>query len=454
MERRAQGNINFEGETIVGTTESQTTTYTALSRIAWKSSQDRRTVFHSLMHHINVDSLANCYQQLDGNKAVGTDGITKGDYGDNLEAKLEDLIGRMKRMAYRPGPVRQVLIPKEGKPGATRPLGISNFEDKLVQKRVQEIMEAIYDPIFLDCSYGFRPKRGCHDAVKALDKYLSRNEVETVIDVDLANFFGTIDHELVMQMLALKIKDSKFLRYIKRMFKAGMLANGELTLSDEGVPQGSCCSPVFANMFAHYVIDEWFNEVVKRHVKGPTEIFRYADDFVICCRLEEDAHRIKQVLKKRLEKYKLRMNEDKTKLVKFSKRQFAKGVKQGTFDFLGFTFYLGNSRRGRPIVKLKTSGKRLRSKLKKVNQWARKMRNRLPLAILWKRFRSAILGHIRYYAVSHNGKMVAKFVCEAERIMFKWLNRRSQKKSFDWVQFGKFLKRNPLPPVIIYHKLF
>ena len=255
VERRTLGNVNFGGETIVGTTESQETTQTALSRIAWRSSQDRAQVFHSLMHHINEGSLRNCYQQLDGKKAVGTDGITKAEYGERLEANLQALLERMKRMAYRPGPVREVLIPKEGKPGATRPLGISNFEDKLVQKRIQEILEAIYDPIFLDCSYGFRPGRGCIDAIRALNIHLYQNEVETVIDIDLANFFGSIDHELLTEMLKQKIKDSRFIRYIRRLFKAGVLAKGDLVTSEEGVSQGSCCSPVLANIFAITILN-------------------------------------------------------------------------------------------------------------------------------------------------------------------------------------------------------
>ena len=194
-------------------TESQENTDTVLTEIAWLSSQNPEQEFHSLIQHINVESLRSCFNKLDGKKAVGADQVSKDGYGKNLEANLDDLIQRMKRMAYRPNPVRQVLIPKEGKPGSTRPLGISNFEDKLVQKRIQEILESIYDPIFLDCSYGFRPGRSCHDAIKDLTNHLYKEEVEVVIDVDLANFFGTIDHQTLKDMLAMKIKDKKFLRY-------------------------------------------------------------------------------------------------------------------------------------------------------------------------------------------------------------------------------------------------
>lgn len=264
----------------MGITKSRRQSATVLDRIAWSSAHDPNREFFSLMHHISEDSLRSCFHKLDGKKAVGIDGVTKDDYGVNLEANLEDLIARMKRMAYRPGAVRETLIDKEGSPGKKRPLGISNFEDKLVQKRMQELLGAIYDPIFIDNSFGFRPKRGCHDAIKAVFNYLNQNMVEVVIDVDLANFFGTIDHDLLTEMLKRKIKDTRFMRYVRRMFKAGVLSEGELRISDEGVPQGSCVSPCLANIFAHYVIDEWFIGTVKSHLKGKAEMFRYADDCV------------------------------------------------------------------------------------------------------------------------------------------------------------------------------
>src|SRR3989338_755455 len=222
----------------MGIAKSQAYTITELERIAWLSQENPDQEFYSLMHHINVESLINCFNTLDGKKAVGVEGVDKESYGKNLAINLQGLIKGMKQMAYRPGPVRQVLIPNEGNATATRPLGISNFEDKLVHKRVQEILESIYDPIFLDCSYGFRPKRGCNDAIQDLTDHLFKNEVETVIDVDLSNYFGTINHTFLPEMLCVKIKDTKFMRYIDQMFKAGTLANGELVIGDEGVVQG------------------------------------------------------------------------------------------------------------------------------------------------------------------------------------------------------------------------
>jgi RNA-directed DNA polymerase len=438
----------------MGTTEPPIFADTELTKIAWMSAQNPHQKFHSLMHHFNVVSLCRCYHELDGGKAIGADGVNKIAYGENLQENVKELVAQMKQMSYRPGPVRQVLIPKEGKPGATRPLGISNFADKLIQKRMHEILDSIYEPLFLNCSYGFRQNRGCHDAIKDLHKYLYQNEVESIIDVDLANYFGTIDHQLVEEILRKKIKDTKFLRYIRRMFKSGVLADGELTISEEGVVQGSCCSPIIANIVAHYVVDTWIEDTVKPLSVGKVESFRYADDLVICCQYAKDAKRIKEALGKRLAKYHLKLNEDKTKLVKFSKVKEGCGEKQESFDFLGFTFYLGRSLRSKVIPKVKTIGKRLRSKLKKVNEWARGIRNRKTLGEIWKTFCAKLQGHVQYYGVSFNSKSVLKFLHAAEQILFKWLNRRSQRKSFDWDKFRLYTAKHPLPQVKIYCRLF
>ncbi|QGN94727.1 Group II intron-encoded protein LtrA [Piscirickettsia salmonis] len=436
-------------------TETSSSTETKLERIAWLSAVDPGKVFNQVMHHFNLDSLLQCFHELNGKKALGVDGVTKEQYEENLIPNLLDLLDRMKRMAYIPGAVRLVLIPKEGRPGAMRPLGISNFEDKIIQKITQKVLESIYDPIFLGNSYGFRPGKSCHNAIRALDYYLFSNRIESIIDVDLENYFGTIDHNLLIDMLETKIKDQRFIRYIIRMFKAGVLSKGELTMSDEGVPQGSVCSPIISNIFAHYVIDDWFEKVVKKHCQGKVEMFRYADDMVICCQFRNDAGRIKKALAKRLSKFRLKMNEDKTREIAFSKQDAARGIRQGAFDFLGFTFYLGVSVSGRAIIpKLKSSGKRLRSKLKKISEWMKKNRNKYPLRKLWEIFCSKLKGHVQYYGVSFNADGVGLFLYKARRIFYKWVNRRSQRKSFNWGKFSLFVKRFPMPKAKVCHKFF
>lgn len=439
---------------MLGSTETYLDTDTKLKRIAWLSASDPHKRFDSLMHHFNEASLAACFHELDGNKAVGIDEVTKAQYGEHLDANLRDLVARMKRMTYRPQPIRQALIPKEGPAGATRPLGISVLEDKIVQKMMQKVLESIYEPLFLNCSYGFRPERGCHEAIKALYQHLFHHDVETIIDVDLANFFGMIDQPLLVAMLREKIGDERLIRYLVRMFKAGVLVDGELRVSDEGVVQGSICSPVLANVFAHQVIDTWFEHTVKQHCKGRVELYRYADDAIIACQYAQDARRIKEALGKRLAKYQLQLNEQKTRLVTCSKQNQRRGDPPGVFDFLGFTFYWGRSRRGTMIPKLKTSGKRLRAKLKRVGDWAKRVRNRQPLKQIWVVFQAKLRGHIQYYGVSHNGKALNEFVYQATRIMFRHFNRRSQRKSFTWEQFNRFRAAYPLPPVKIHHALY
>ncbi len=436
------------------TTESLSMTQTKLNRIAWLSKQDPNKEYECLMHLFNKESLLECFHSLDGSKAVGVDGMTKSQYADNLEENIELLLANMKNMAYHPGPIREVLIEKEGKPGATRPLGISQFEDKIVQKMMQRVLESIYEPIFLKCSYGFRPGRGCHDAIKDLQNHLHEHYIQIVIDIDLKNFFGTINHDLLENILREKIKDPKLMRYIIRMFKAGVLSEGDLRVSDEGVAQGSICSPILSNIFAHYVLDMWIQEDIQPRCKGKVQIFRYADDVVICCQYEEDAVRLREVIPKRLERFNLQLNEEKTKMVNFDKEKAIKGIIQGTFEFLGFKFYYGKSRLGRIVPKLKTKPKAINSKLKKVNLWFKEIRNQMSLKEIWKTFCAKLRGHVQYYGVSHNIKAVEKFLYESMKIAFKWLNRRSQRKSFTWEKFEKFLEKNPLPQARIIHRLF
>jgi hypothetical protein len=277
--------------------------------------------------------------------------------------------------------------------------------------------------------------------------------VQTVIDIDLANFFGSIGHKEIEKILREKIKDDKMIRYIIRSFKAVILAEGDLSMSSEGLVQGSPCSPILSNIFAHYVLDQWIEEV-KKNYRGTVELFRYGDDAVICCQHESEAIQIKKALSRRLDEYKLKLNEEKTKIVSFSRRASQKGIKQGSFDFLGFTFYMGRSRKGIAVPKVKTCGKRFRAKLTTVNEWARSVRNKYKLKTIWEKFCIKLQGHIRYFGVSYNSYKVSCFVLRAVRILFKWLNNRSQRKSFNWEKFTRFMKANPLPKTKVYHPLF
>jgi RNA-directed DNA polymerase len=438
----------------VGTPDTYQTTKTQLTRIAWLSSCDAKKQFGCLMHHFNEEALKSCFHELDGKKAVGIDGMNKSKYASSLDENLKSLVNRMKQMSYRPQAIRQVTIPKGVTSQGYRPLGISSLEDKLVQKMMQKVLESIYEPLFLDCSYGFRPKRSCHNAVRALLNYLYNNHVRSVVDIDLENFFGTIDRSLLIEMLETKVRDKRFIRYVKRMFRSGILVEGECKITEEGVVQGSMASPILSNIYAHYVIDEWFETTVKRHCRGEVKLFRYIDDAIICCQDRKDAERIKQALKNRLAKFKLKMNEEKTKIVSYSKWDYQRGIKQGSFDFLGFTFYWGRSINGNIIPKLKTSGKRMQIKLKRVKEWAKAVKDRYRLTEIWKVFCSKLRGHIQYYGVSHNSKRVGIFVKSATMILFKWLNRRSQKKSFTWEKFWLFVKANPLPNLKIGYQLF
>jgi len=429
-------------------------TDTKLARIAWLSTKDPHKEFTCLMHLFNEESLIKCYHELNRKKAVGIDRVTKEQYGGNLVENIRNLIERMKKMAYRPGNIREVMIEKEEKQGAFRPLGISNFEDKIIQKQTAKILESIYEPIFKDCSYGFRRNKSCHDAVKDLHNYLYKSKVGVVIDIDMANFFGTIDHKILEDFMRMKIKDPKFMRYIVRMFKSGILSENELRISEEGVPQGSICSPVMSNIYAHHVLDTWIEEIVQPRCRGKVQLFRYADDAIICCERENDAKRILEVLEKRLAKFNLKLNKEKTKVVSFLIAKAKEGTTQGVFDFLGFTFYFGKSRRGYRIPKVKTAKKRFVTKMKRIGNWMKINRHKYKLVPLWKIFCAKIRGHIQYYGVSFNCKQVEDFVKEAKRTFFKWINRRSQKRSMNWDKFVKFMSKHPLPTVTIKHRLF
>lgn len=425
---------------------------TKLCKIAERSSRDTKAVFSHLMPIFTVENLACCFDQLDGKKAVGIDGKSKQEYAEKLDQNLWSLVKRMKRMAYRPQPVREILIPK-GK-GKMRPLGISVIEDKIVQSLFAKVLESIYEPLFRECSFGFRPNRSAHDAVRLVINSSFSEGISEVIDVDLENFFGSIDHDKLLALLSLKIKDETFLRYVLRMCKAGISSDGKRIPAKTGTPQGSLVSPILANIVGHYAFDIWFEEVVLPRCRGNARLVRYCDDIVILCEDRRDSVAIKKALVGRCDRFSLKLNAEKSTAVAFSRTEYAKGVKQGAFDFLGFTFYIGRSRRGLAIPKLKTRGKSFRDKLRNVNLWCKRCRDSARMPALWKVFCVKLQGHISYYGVSHNIHRVVDFIHKARRAFFRWMNRRSQRRSLNWEQFLLFEKRFPPPCAQVVVRLF
>jgi RNA-directed DNA polymerase len=422
-------------------------TTTGVERIAHRARQEPQTRYTSLMHHFTVDNLRACFESLDAKKAVGVDGVTKAMYGQDLEANLQDLHRRLHQMAYRPKPVRRVEIPKED--GSTRPLGISCVEDKIVQEMVRRLLEAIYEPVFIDTSYGFRPGRSCHDALRQLNHEVMSAPVNWLLDMDLAKFFDTMPHTEILAVLSERIADQKLLRLIARMRKAGVQTPGGVVADELGSPQGSIVSPVIANAFLDHVLDQWFVTVMRQHCRGYCALIRYADDALVVFEREDDARRVWRVLPLRLGKFGLRLNTEKTRLLACGKRQawraFRDGTRLPTFDYLGFTHYWGRSRTGKARLKRKTAKTRLRRALVEINHWLRQERNARKLPDLWQAVSRKMRGHFNYFGVTDNSPALYRFERVVQRLVLKWLNRRSQRRSFTWESFRRYAKRHPLP---------
>jgi RNA-directed DNA polymerase len=435
-----------------GETKPKQSLETKLNMIANRSREKLNAKFQFLMPLFTAKNLSCCFDMLDGKKAVGIDGVTKQKYGENLQENILLLVESMKKMGYKPQPVREVLIPKPN--GKKRPLGISGIEDKIVQSMFSKVLEAIYDPIFRKTSFGFIANKNCHMALKEVLNSAFNDRIRVVIDVDLENFFGNIDHKKLIALLKLKIQDERFIRYINRMLKAGIMKEGTREETISGTPQGSLASPILANIFGHYAFDTWFEDEVIPRCKGNVKLVRYCDDMVILCEKDAEAEAILKALKGRAQRFGLKFNADKTKVVSFSRQNASRGIKQEAFDFLGFTFYIGKSRNGRWIPKLKTCGKSFRSKLRNVDTWCRKYRDTASIRTLWEKFCIKLRGHINYYGVSHNQLKVVDFIHKARRSFFKWINRRSQRRSMSWEKFLLFEKQFPPPKILIRHSLF
>jgi len=421
---------------------------TKLIRIAELAQKNPEMKFTSLAHLLSVEALKLCHYELAGNKAAGIDEVTKTEYAENLEENITELVKRLKRKSYRPLPVRRVYIDKAGSK-EKRPLGIPAYEDKIVQRALAKILEAIYESDFLDCSFGFRPKRNCHDALKVLNVYIEKRYTNYIVDADIKGFFNNVDHKWMMTFLKHRISDPSLLRLIARFLKAGYMEEGKKYEVDKGTPQGGLISPILANVYLHYILDWWFENAVKKQCKGQAYIVRYADDFVCCFQYKQDADRFYQALQRRLSRFHLEVAIDKTKIIAFGKYAQEnckrKGIKKPkTFDFLGFTHYCGKSKDGRFRVKRKTSRKKVQSKLKKSKEWLKLNRTKGTEFIMERMIRS-LKGYYNYYCITDNLPAVNNYYLQVSKLLYKWLNRRSQKRSYTWEKFNLLLKRYPLP---------
>lgn len=415
-----------------------------LSKIA----KDRpETKFTTLAYLLNEGFLLRCYRELK-DKAAGVDGETLESYGKDIEAKLKGLVERMKAKRYVPQPVRRVQIPKDN--GQTRPLGIPAVEDKIVQLGMKKILEAIFEGDFLGVSYGFRPKRNCHEALKAVDKAIMNKPVRYVVEADIEGYFENIDHKRLMESLGQRINDPSFFSLVVRFLKAGIMEAGIYQETDKGTPQGGILSPILSNIYLHYVLDLWFERELKQGLTGYAEEIRYADDFVICVENKEDAETVIIKLRKRLGEFGLRLSEDKTRIIEFGR----KAEKPETFDFLGFTHYCDKTRWGGFKVGVRTSRKRFRQKMKAMNGWLKSVRNLVELRAWWKVLKAKLIGHYNYYGISGNYKSIERYYRKTLTLVYKWVNRRSQKASFNYREFLEYLERYALPKPKIYYKLY
>lgn len=429
---------------------------TKLRRIAEIAKSKPEERFTSLIHLINKESLIQCHHEMKDKKAPGIDDVTKLEYEANLVGNIEELVTRMKRQTYKPQPTKRTYIPKLGS-NDKRPLGIPAYEDKLVQAALAKILNAIYEQDFLECSFGFRPNRSCHDALKLSDKILNKTDVNYVVDTDIKGFFDNVDHEWMMKFIEHRIEEKNIKRLIVRFLKAGMIEEGIKYDTPQGTPQGGVCSPILANIYLHYVLDLWFDKIVRKHCKGAAYMIRYADDSIFCFQYKIDAENFYRSFIKRLGKFNLQVNETKTKYIKLDKDSNGTDDNDNnggsSFDFLGFTHYVGKDRNGRKRIKRKTSKKKYNASLLRLKEWIKNNRT-TPTNYVMKILKSKIQGHCNYYGITDNYVSVDNFIDECKRILYKWLNRRSQRKSFNWAKFNLFLKKYPLPKARTYVRIF
>jgi len=419
---------------------------TRLDRITQRAKSHPTEVFNNLFSLLTIELLWHAFRRLKRGKVPGVDGVTVEAYEENLRENLEGLLQRLHRGSYRPQPSLRKNIPKGN--GKTRPLGIACVEDKLVQRAVVMILEQIYEVDFHDTSYGFRPERSCHQALSVLGRNIATRRVNWISDADIKGFFDNVSHERLVELLRIRISDPKLLALIERFLAAGVMIEGKRFPTEDGVPQGASLSPLLANVYLHYVLDEWFEHDVKPRLHGEAYLIRFADDFICCFELESDAERYQAVLPKRLARFSLTVAEEKTKLIRFGRFARRDCQRRGegapsTFDFLGFTHYCGQSRAGRFKLKRKTSTKKLRIKLLDLKRWFNQMLD-TPIDQMWRTLNAKLRGHYQYYGINDNWPLLMVYREYARRMAKRHLSRRSQNSYLNWHKFNAFEKQHPL----------
>ena len=418
---------------------------------ARRNPQERQFALASL---IDMDALRRAYDRLRNNAAVGVDGVSKEEYGQDLESNLRDLHRRLKAMEYRHQPIRRVHIPKAR--AQTRPIGIATTEDKIVQGALCEILGAIYEQDFLKCSFGFRPGRSAHDALRELIRAVRNGEANVILEADISSFFDTVDRQTVLGMLQERIADKSFLRLVAKCLHVGVLEGEVFSRPDEGTVQGSIISPMLGNIYLHYALDKWFEEEVKPRLKGKSVLIRYSDDFILGFEDTEDAKRVMEVLGKRLRRFNLELHPGKTRLIDFRRPMCGQrgGKGPGKFDFLGFTMYWRRNYTNLGWhMSQKTRSARLSRAERTINDFCRCHRHK-PVKEQHAALKRRIQGHFNYFGVNDNSRCLKSLELKVKRTWYKWLNRRSQRSRLNWKRFNDLLKDFPLPRSRVYVNLW
>jgi RNA-directed DNA polymerase len=430
---------------------------TKLQRIAKLAREMPDTAFFSLAHHIDIEFLREAYRRTRKGGAVGVDGQTAATYAENLDENLTSLLNRFKTGTYRAPPVKRVHIPKGD--GKTRPIGIPAFEDKVLQRAVTMVLEAVYEQDFLDFSYGFRPKRSAHQALEVLWKELMAVGGGWVLEVDIKAFFDTLVPDVLRTFLDQRVRDGVLRRVIGKWLKAGVMEDGCVTHPDLGTPQGGVVSPLLANIYLHEVLDKWFVRDVQPRLTGRASLIRYADDFVIVFSMESDARRVMKVLPERFGKYGLTVHPDKTRLIPFLKPSRAPGHSSGSgsvpgvFDLLGFTHFWGRTQKGGRAVTRNTAKSRFKRGCKAIDEWCRSNRHQ-KVSKQHQTLSQKLRGHFQYYGITGNYRALNRFRNETEKTWKKWLTRRSEKKRMSWDKFARLKERYPLPATKVVQSIY